>query len=270
MPGLGVAPASAGELSPGAGPSGPGSSRPAPAGARRPWPGGCQSWPGARRPWPKAHPCRLGARPAGFGRGPAAGRGPCGTCHRPVLPGRRPPLPGTERYSCCAPISPGRACCGCCSMRTPSWPVLPRPGWRRCVPSSQACGHSSRAQRCRRPVSGPPAIPDAALAGIRHTMNRMMAPYLGRRGKQRYCDQSRGAAEQADVTPCRVSRREVPVPVPASHGCDRFRARGGAVGAQRPRVRLVCGSFVPEHGADDRPVLGGQCGADHGRRGTLP
>jgi hypothetical protein len=48
-------------------------------------------------------------------------------------------------------------------------------------------------------VSGPPAIPDAALAGIRHTMNRMMAPYLGRRGKQRYCDQSRGAAEQADV-----------------------------------------------------------------------
>ena len=48
-------------------------------------------------------------------------------------------------------------------------------------------------------VSGPPAIPDAALAGIRHTMNRMMAPYLGRRGKQRYCDQSRGAAERADV-----------------------------------------------------------------------
>jgi hypothetical protein len=48
-------------------------------------------------------------------------------------------------------------------------------------------------------MSGPPAIPDAALAGIRHTMNRMMAPYLGRRGKQRYCDQSRGAAERADV-----------------------------------------------------------------------
>jgi len=48
-------------------------------------------------------------------------------------------------------------------------------------------------------LGGPPAIPDAALAGIRHTMSRMMAPYLGRRGKQRYCDQSRGAAEQADV-----------------------------------------------------------------------
>jgi hypothetical protein len=48
-------------------------------------------------------------------------------------------------------------------------------------------------------MSGPPAIPDAVLAGIRHTMNRMMAPYLGRRGKQRYCDQSRGAAERADV-----------------------------------------------------------------------
>jgi hypothetical protein len=48
-------------------------------------------------------------------------------------------------------------------------------------------------------VGGPPAIPDAALAGIRHTMNRMMAPYLGRRGKQRYCEQSRGAAAQADV-----------------------------------------------------------------------
>jgi hypothetical protein len=48
-------------------------------------------------------------------------------------------------------------------------------------------------------VSGPPAIPDAALAGIRHSVNRMIAPYLGRRGKQRYCDLSRGAAEHADV-----------------------------------------------------------------------
>jgi hypothetical protein len=48
-------------------------------------------------------------------------------------------------------------------------------------------------------VSGPPAIPDAALAGIRHTVNRMIAPYLGRRRKRRYCDQSRGAAEHADV-----------------------------------------------------------------------
>jgi len=60
---------------------------------------------------------------------------------------------------------------------------------------SQLAGSPLPAER----VSGPPAIPDAALAGIRHTMNRMMAPYLGRRGKQRYCDQSRGAVEQADV-----------------------------------------------------------------------
>ena len=46
---------------------------------------------------------------------------------------------------------------------------------------------------------GPPAIPDAALAGIRHTMNRMIVPYLERRGKRRYCDKSLGAAEHADV-----------------------------------------------------------------------
>jgi Sulfotransferase family len=48
-------------------------------------------------------------------------------------------------------------------------------------------------------ASGPPAIPDAALAGIRHTMSRMIVPYLERRGKRRYCDKSLGAAEYADV-----------------------------------------------------------------------
>jgi Sulfotransferase family len=48
-------------------------------------------------------------------------------------------------------------------------------------------------------MSGPPAIPAAALAGIRHTMTRMIVPYLERRGKRRYCDKSLGAAEHADV-----------------------------------------------------------------------
>jgi hypothetical protein len=34
----------------------------------------------------------------------------------------------------------------------------------------------------------PPAIPDAAIAGIRQTMDLMTAPYLARRGKRLYCD----------------------------------------------------------------------------------
>lgn len=45
----------------------------------------------------------------------------------------------------------------------------------------------------------PPEIPQAAIAGIRHTMDRLVAPYLGRKGKLRYCDKSLGTARYADL-----------------------------------------------------------------------
>jgi hypothetical protein len=45
----------------------------------------------------------------------------------------------------------------------------------------------------------PPAIPDAAIAGIRQTMDLMTAPYLARRGKRLYCDESLGAAAYAGL-----------------------------------------------------------------------
>jgi hypothetical protein len=40
----------------------------------------------------------------------------------------------------------------------------------------------------------PPEIPDAAIAGVRETMDRMTGSYLERRGKKRYCDKSLGTA----------------------------------------------------------------------------
>jgi hypothetical protein len=45
----------------------------------------------------------------------------------------------------------------------------------------------------------PPVIPNAAIAGIRDTMDRMVGSYLLRRGKKRYCDKSLGAARFADL-----------------------------------------------------------------------
>jgi protein-tyrosine sulfotransferase len=45
----------------------------------------------------------------------------------------------------------------------------------------------------------PPDIPDAAIAGVRETMGRMLGSYLARRGKQRYCDKSLGTARFADL-----------------------------------------------------------------------
>jgi hypothetical protein len=45
----------------------------------------------------------------------------------------------------------------------------------------------------------PPAIPDAAIAGIRQTMDLMTAPYLERRGKKLYCDKSLGTAAYAGL-----------------------------------------------------------------------
>jgi hypothetical protein len=43
----------------------------------------------------------------------------------------------------------------------------------------------------------PPDIPDAAIAGVRETMDRMVGSYLSRRGKKRYCDKSLGTARFA-------------------------------------------------------------------------
>jgi len=43
----------------------------------------------------------------------------------------------------------------------------------------------------------PPEIPDAAIAGVRETMDRMVGSYLARRGKKRYCDKSLGTAQFA-------------------------------------------------------------------------
>lgn len=43
----------------------------------------------------------------------------------------------------------------------------------------------------------PPDIPDAAITGVRETMDRMAGSYLARRGKARYCDKSLGTARFA-------------------------------------------------------------------------
>ena len=45
----------------------------------------------------------------------------------------------------------------------------------------------------------PPEIPEAAIVGVRHAMDEMIGSYLGRRGKQRYCDKSLGTARFAEL-----------------------------------------------------------------------
>jgi protein-tyrosine sulfotransferase len=45
----------------------------------------------------------------------------------------------------------------------------------------------------------PPEIPDAAITGIRHTVDLMTSSYLSRRGASRYCDKSLGTARFADL-----------------------------------------------------------------------
>jgi hypothetical protein len=45
----------------------------------------------------------------------------------------------------------------------------------------------------------PPEIPEAAIAGVRETMDRMVGSYLARRGKKRYCDKSLGSARYAPL-----------------------------------------------------------------------
>jgi hypothetical protein len=45
----------------------------------------------------------------------------------------------------------------------------------------------------------PPDIPEAAIAGVRETLDRMVGSYLVRRGKSRYCDKSLGTARYAEL-----------------------------------------------------------------------
>jgi protein-tyrosine sulfotransferase len=45
----------------------------------------------------------------------------------------------------------------------------------------------------------PPEIPEAAIAGVRHTMDMMVGSYLERRGKKRYCDKSLGTARYVEL-----------------------------------------------------------------------
>jgi Sulfotransferase family len=45
----------------------------------------------------------------------------------------------------------------------------------------------------------PPVIPEAAITGVRRTMDEMTYSYLARRGKKRYCDKSLGTAHHAEL-----------------------------------------------------------------------
>ena len=45
----------------------------------------------------------------------------------------------------------------------------------------------------------PPLVPDAAIAGVRHTIDAITGSYLRRRGKRRFCDKSLGAARYAEL-----------------------------------------------------------------------
>lgn len=45
----------------------------------------------------------------------------------------------------------------------------------------------------------PPKIPDAAISGVRRTLDEMTASYLARCGKKRYCDKSLGTARFAEL-----------------------------------------------------------------------
>jgi hypothetical protein len=125
---------------------------------------------------------------------------PAGPATGLVLPGRRPPLPGTEPVFVLSADQSGPALL---RLLLDAHPELACPPETRLAAlCAQLTGVWSQLEGSPLPadqVGGPPAIADTALAGTRHTVNRMIAPYLGRRGKQRYCDQSRGAAEHADV-----------------------------------------------------------------------
>src|SRR5215472_14547271 len=175
MPGPDVTPAGVGELpsGTGAGPSGPGSEPARP---------GSEPAPRSSELVPLADAAR---------GGPATGL---------VLSRGRPASAGAEPvFVLCA----GRSGSTLLRFLLDAHPELAcPPETRLATMCAQIAGVWSQLEGSPLPAeraSGPPAIPDAALAGVRHTMNRMIVPYLERRGKRRYCDKSLGAAEYADV-----------------------------------------------------------------------
>src|SRR5215472_6722603 len=175
MPGPDVTPAGVGELpsGTGAGPSGPGSEPARP---------GSEPAPRSSELVPLADAAR---------GGPATGL---------VLSRGRPASAGAEPvFVLCA----GRSGSTLLRFLLDAHPELAcPPETRLATMCAQIAGVWSQLEGPPLPAKragGAPAIPDAALAGIRHTMNRMIVPYLERRGKRRYCDKSLGAAEHADV-----------------------------------------------------------------------
>jgi hypothetical protein len=49
------------------------------------------------------------------------------------------------------------------------------------------------------PGNAPPVVPDAAIQGVRSTMDSIIRSYLSRRGKQFFCDKTLGAARYAEL-----------------------------------------------------------------------
>ncbi len=174
-PGAGGRPSNAGELPPGAG------ERPSNAGELPPGAGERPSGP----PGTDLVPLSAAAR-----SGPATGL---------ALPPGRQGLPGADPVFV---LYAGRPGANPLRVLLDAHPELAcPPETRLAAVYAQITGTWSQLEGLppSERVSGPPAIPEAALAGIRHTMGRMMAPYLERRGKRRYCDGSLGAAQHADV-----------------------------------------------------------------------
>jgi Sulfotransferase family len=156
---------------------------------------------GAGPSGPGSEPARPGSEPARRSSElvPLAA-GPAGPATGLVLPGGRSARAGADPvFVLCA----GRSGATLLGFLLDSHPELAcPPETRLAAVCPQIAGVWSQLEGSPLPaerVSGPPAIPGAALAGIRHTMNRMIVPYLERRGKRRYCDKSLGAAEHADV-----------------------------------------------------------------------
>src|SRR5215468_6301885 len=116
---------------------------------------------------------------------------------------------------------------------------------------------------------GGPAVSPAAAAGIRHTLDLMIGPYLARRGKKRYCDKPRNRAARRDFAG-RVPGGEVHLPVSPSDGHDLFWRGGVPVGAEPLRVRAICGKCAREHGSRTGQVLDGSCQRDPGGGGPVP
>ena len=108
----------------------------------------------------------------------------------------------------------------------------------------------------------PPVIPDAAIAGVRRTMDEMTGSYLARRGKKRYLRQEPGHGAIRRVAAAGLSGGEVPVPVPAPDGRDRVGYRGLPVGPERLWLRLLHREHARQRGVGAGQVLAGRCRRD--------